>query len=599
MRPIDVGEWRWVSGLAAVLLVLVAVPYAIALLHPPEGYLLARTLYYGNDLSQYLAAMGDGIASSSWLVHDHLTSEPHSPALMYTLYVVMGKVAGLLGLPVIPLFAVVVAVSTAALTFAAYSFSAAFLNRVRDRRTALILVLFGSGIGIWIAAAGVADPSAGDTGRGFAFHRAELSTYLLPFGPPHLTLGLALLLVWGRALAEWCWTGSTRTLLWLLLSTLGVGLVNSFSMASLVAVSSSYALVRWLQTARFPLREVAASVLVGVVSAPLLVNSLLTFALNPFWGRTYGQQNMTPSASPWVLAADLGVLLPLAVAGVIASKGRRESKLLLSVWFVTLAVAMYLPVSFQRRFGFGLQPALAVLAALGMGWLDSLVLARIALVRWRPLLMAVVSTLAVSGAALGYTLVVMASLGIGGLGQAVFEPAPNVEAASWLADHSTPEDVVLASVDTGNFLAGQIPGRVVAGHGAGTLDAERKQELVSSFFDPSATPTDRWRIAAESGATHIFLGPRERALGGEPLPPKQGFQLVYDKGGVQIYRVGCLATRGSIPAVPSSLPTGGDGWVPSLGHQRHCTTRMIIKAKQYGAISQRGEPSGQMANPSR
>ncbi len=148
MSGIEAREWRWVAACTGAVLALTAVPYTVALLRPPEGHLLARTLYYGNDLSQYLAAMGDGMASASWLIQDHLTAEPHRPALMYPFYVLLGKLAGLLGMQPIHVFAFFAAFSAAALVVAGYAFAATFTVTAVQRRIALLFLLFSSGLGM-------------------------------------------------------------------------------------------------------------------------------------------------------------------------------------------------------------------------------------------------------------------------------------------------------------------------------------------------------------------------------------------------------------------------------------------------------------------
>ncbi len=535
MYPVHAREWRWVSTVAGVLLALVAGPYALAFLHPPEGYLLARTLYYGNDLSQYLAAMGDGMSTSSWLVYDHLSAEPHRPALMYPFYVLLGKTAGLLAVPPLALFGLFVALSPVALAFAGYTFAAAFVDAVWERRLALLFLLFASGVGIWVAAFTLSGPDA--TPGIFGFDRAEVSTYLLPFGSPHLPLALSLLLVSGRSLASWAWEGRRSSLAGLLLAVQGLGLLNPFSLVSLLAVAGGYALLRWVSLARFPWREAVATLAAAAASAPWFVSSLLSFAMDPFWSATYSRQNLTGTAEPWVLGMDLGAVLPLGLIGAAWGKGRGRTRLLLSAWVAALLLAMYLPVPYQRRFGFGVHAALAVLAVLGVDRLRHWLLSGRPHALLRLSFSALVATLAFAGTMMGYVLLIIASLGIGGLGKAVFEPRSHVEASAWMAEHTAEEDVVLSSLETGNFLAGQIRGRVVVGHRAGTLDSRPKEALVHSFFAPSATPEDRLRLAAELKATHVFLGPRERALGGEPLTPDQGFRLVYDREGVQIYRI--------------------------------------------------------------
>ena len=545
MRAISRDEWRWIRNCALVLVALVAVPYAIALIHPPEGRLLARTLYYGNDLSQYLAAMGDGASSPSWLIQDHLTAEPHNPAFMYLFYVLLGKVAAVLGVLPIQVFSVASVLSILALVYAGYGFAAAFVDSVAGRQLSILFLLFASGVGVWAAAAST---NAVDTSSAvFSFDRAEVSTFLLPFGPPHLTLAFALLLVWGRALAAWAWGGRAGQLAILAACVLGVAILNPFSLATMTAFVAVYTLVRWRMAGRLPFREAGAAALVGAIAAPFLVASLLTFGLDPFWSLTYGQQNTTPSPPLWILAMDFGFLVPLAAVGAASSKMRLGARVFLVLWTVELLAMMYLPVPFQRRFGFGLQPALAVLAGFGAIRLNDFLREKRVLFSLRLGIRSLVAVALFSGTALSFAVLVMAAMGIGPLGSTTFEPEGNVAAGDWLVGHSDGEDVVLASVETGNYLAGRIRGRVVVGHGAGTLDEPAKESLVRSFFLPATTPQDRLRIASSQRVTFVFVGERERALGAGLFRAEDGFRLAYDADGVQIYRVDLTNTLSTGP----------------------------------------------------
>jgi hypothetical protein len=537
LHPIHPREWRWVGLFAGLLLVLVAIPYAIAILRPPEGLILARTFHYGNDLSQYLAAMGDGMRSGSWLVHDHFTSEPHDPALMYPLYVLLGKVAGLLSSDPLVVFALAVSLSTIAFVFACYVFAAAFLDSLRQRLTALVFIVFYFGSGILVAAV-VSTASPEDSGRAiFAFDRAEISTFFLPFGSPHLLLALALIMVGGRAVAEWIWEGRRGALLLLTLSVLGVGLLNPFSMITLLGIVAACAATRWTFGRRFPTREVSASAMMALVAAPMLLASYLTFSLDPFWSAAYGRQNTTGSSPVWVLAVEFAPLLPLALWGAAWTKGRREARVMLSLWIVALLLMMYSPVPFQRRFGFGFQPALAVLAALGVARLEQALYEARIRARARKLIAASATAVPVSGAVLAYAILVMAALGNGVLAKAIFEPGDTVEVASWLMEHADASDVVLASMETGNYLGGRIAGRVVLGHGVGTLDSQRKGDLVKTFFDSATSEAQRKDILFAERVTYVVLGSRERVLGGDSLPRDNSLTLVHDAGDTRIYRV--------------------------------------------------------------
>ena len=74
-----------------------------------------------------------------------------------------------------------------------------------------------------------------------------------------------------------------------------------------------------------------------------------------------------PAPSPALVWVDFGVVLLLAPLGLWLWRpcARPERRLLL-IWVVATFAWMYAPVAFQRRLGFGLQPGLAALAAVGL-----------------------------------------------------------------------------------------------------------------------------------------------------------------------------------------------------------------------------------------
>src|SRR2546425_6166499 len=59
---------------------------------------------------------------------------------------------------------------------------------------------------------------------------------------------------------------------------------------------------------------------------------------------------------------------------------------------------------------------------------------------------------------------------------------PEAAAAEWLGQHSSAADVVLATTEFANPLAGTIDGRVVHGHIVATLHSDDKAALVQRFF---------------------------------------------------------------------------------------------------------------------
>jgi hypothetical protein len=111
------------------------------------------------------------------------------------------------------------------------------------------------------------------------------------------------------------------------------------------------------------------------------------------------------------------------------------------------------------------------------------------------------------------------------------------DAGAWLADHSSAQDVVLASTDFANPLAGEIDGRVVQGHTVATLHNDQKLALLQRFYAAHTTVEDRRAALVESQATIVAFGPHEQALSGQDLTGEPDLDVIYARHGVTLYRV--------------------------------------------------------------
>jgi hypothetical protein len=229
------------------------------------------------------------------------------------------------------------------------------------------------------------------------------------------------------------------------------------------------------------------------------------------------------------LPIDFGVLLVAApFAWPLLRSWPSDRRRLVLLW-VGLGLAwMYVPVPFQRRFGFGVPPGLAVLAALGVTWLCARCSSR-----WVRYAVVVIT--------IGTSVLVYVSLIASAVrndpAQVYLWSHAEADAGAWLGAHASSADVVLASSDYANALVGVIDGRVVHGHIVATLDSDTKKELVRRFFATETSPRERSEVLAQSGATYVALGPRERALGAPDLRSDAELQLVYDRNDVQLFRV--------------------------------------------------------------
>jgi hypothetical protein len=526
---VKVPDARWLFGAGAVLAILCGLPYLLAALFGPANLRFEGTFWFMRDYSQYEAAMREGASSTSWLIHDHFSAEPHSAALMYPLYVAAGKFAAAAGLSFATVFAALEWLGRFAVLGAVYAFAATFVQSRAQRRLAVILALGTLGLDTFAAIARGALDAIGAHGVA-SFLPDTINPYLevsslgALLSAPHLMLGLALTLlcapVYLRALHSPRWLPALGALV------LVLSLVHSFNTPVVASVLALHALLMGRKA--WP-----AAIVACAAAAPMALYSLLLYQTDPFWAGTYNAQNLMPSPAPWMLPLDFGlVLLTAPLAWPIVRGWPRERLVLIAVWVAAGLVWMYAPVPYQRRFAFGVQPALAVLAAVGLlnvnarmqrGW-------RLRAFNYVAILMGLSTSVLVYVA-------LLASAINNKPAEVYLWSRSEAAAATWLGAHSNASDVVLAATDFANPMAGVIDGRVVHGHIVATLHSDAKAALVSKFYSANASVAERSEILTETGATVVALGPRERALGATDLSAERDLSLVYDQDGVELFRV--------------------------------------------------------------
>jgi hypothetical protein len=356
MRGRNAGVW-----LTTILVVAVLVgelPRLLAACCAPAGATGLGTAWFVNDFAQYESAMRQGAEQTGWLVRDPFTAEPHGPTFMFPLYVGLGKLAATLQLPASTLEHGLELVARVLLVLALWRFCHAFASGVAAARWAVGLALLGSGFELVAGLAG-----AGYTGN----WSYEMNSFGLLFAAPHVPLAMAATLELARDLLRPRGAGQegpgetlpgtdpVRTGAWLakigLLSAI-VAVLHPFHAPVLLGAVMLVGLVYW-RSGR-GVANLVGGLIAGGAALPVLVPTVLTFSFDPFWVTTYSSQNQLPSPAPHELVVDLGVTLVLALVGAVLLRGRVAPFGLL-VWLLLEVIAMYLPVPYQRRLGFGIR----------------------------------------------------------------------------------------------------------------------------------------------------------------------------------------------------------------------------------------------------
>ncbi|MDZ4766520.1 MAG: hypothetical protein SGI73_18440, partial [Chloroflexota bacterium] len=191
--------WRQLALISAFTLIVTALPYLIGATRTDAAWQFSGFVFGVEDGNSYLGKMRLGMRGQ-FAFHLFYTPEIHAAAPLINLpYIAVGWIAGLFVPESDPrshaaltaAFHAFRLVADALLIVAVYRFGARFIAAPRARRIALLLALFGGGIGWLLALIGQSNlfgslPADLYIPEGFSFQ--------VLFGLPHLALARAALL---------------------------------------------------------------------------------------------------------------------------------------------------------------------------------------------------------------------------------------------------------------------------------------------------------------------------------------------------------------------------------------------------------------------
>jgi hypothetical protein len=441
---------------------------------------------------------------------------------MYPLYVAIGKLAATTGLPDLGIYAVVELLMRAMVPITLYLFVSMVVAPVSGRRFAFVLAALSGGLGIVIGLGEVLTATEASATTGKALNTfVETVTFGTFLAAPHVGFGLVLTLLAVIAFAA-ASRGAHLALTLLVVTIILLAALHPFNLPVLLCTFVVFGLLATLQARAPAWRPLVAAAIAAVAGAPVLIYNFITFTYTPFWMQTYGLQNVMPSPRPWDLPLDYGIVLLLAPLGIIALRRQAtlEQRLMLT-WLAVGLVWMYLPVPYQRRFAFGLQPALSALAALGWPYVRpglARLLGRMRvperaragtarrLAHYPLILLAFVTPLSAF-------LVIVAAAATNAPLTLYLLDRDSYAVGEQIAAHLGPDDVVAGSFNTGNVLAGIVPGRVLLGYEVATLDAKGKRQTLSALYRGELPPDEARAFLEVNRVAYLVVGPEERKVG--------------------------------------------------------------------------------------
>jgi hypothetical protein len=519
-------------GWGTAIFLVTMVPYVIGYLTTPPGKVFNGFFYLGDDGSTYIAEMRAG-ANGAWGWSDPYVSKPvGAPVLLYMFYILSGKLAGLLHLPLFVAFHLARLTGAVALVFAARRAAVAVLPLGRTRSIGLLLVLTGAGAGYLLALTGLALGRESILGQPLLMadlHIPEISGMFSILTFPHFAwaaamMGLGVVGVMGVAAAP-VGRDAVGPMIWATLCMVVLVLIHPQMLVVLallaVMVAAAY---------RPPARRWGALAVPFVVCLPLFAYYLYILALDPVVSAFARQWTQGAYAVLPTLFA-FGVPLVLATVGILAGSIRQHpARLVMAAWLVVVLVLLYAPspVSIQRRLFDGIFFPIGLLAAIGI---EALSRRGRGFLSARRLSTYMVAACIVTSVLMLVVPVLIATSRV----PDIYLDSSEAQAMDWMATgvgSGTPS-AVLCVAGTGLFIPARAGDRVYTGNDSQTIDSDARRIAGAEAIRSGGIQLLAFMRAQET--SYLFIGPRERASGVGPIGA--GLNLVYDRDGVQIYRL--------------------------------------------------------------
>jgi hypothetical protein len=303
-----------------------------------------------------------------------------------------------------------------------------------------------------------------------------------------------------------------------------------FSLMTLSIVFCAFLVSEAIRTKRWPARSFLLLLpLAFFAGAGALVQlySLQNIPVYAEWNR----QHILPTPPLWNCLLAAGLLIPLAALGFRPVLRNAPRIGLLAAAYVPIAVLLsQVPVGFQERFWEGIPLFLGLFAAGGA----MVLLQRIQ----QPLVKFTVVAAIILLLAPSNVIAVRRDLAAIRQGQAPqYLPNLVLNAMHELKRLAAPDEPVMSTQQTGNFIVAHAGRPVVLGQSIQTANYFQKSELVQKFFGSDAADPGTEQLFRSSGARWLFWGPEEAwASRGRFRPSRAPFlEERYFNGFIRLY----------------------------------------------------------------
>jgi hypothetical protein len=486
---ISSAEWRWVIIFSGLLVAITLLPYAWAFASdsPSDGWQFMGMLPNPQDGATYLAKIREGLRGD-WLFTLKHTPEQHAGAAINEFYLLLGHLSRIFGLSPLLMYHISRLVTGFMMYISIYHLGSVIWPRLRPRRLFFALIGVGSGLGwLWLifqSRMGVqTDPLSLPTD----FSIPESIPFYATFVNPHFPLAIGLIALLAaqfvmvfrpgfRAEPTAANGGAT-----VILISLALCIIQPQGWIPIAGALCIYVLVLAWRARRIPQLELSWVILVILPAVPCFIYYVAVVRENPAM-QVWNMQNVTPSPPLFSYVLGFGLMLLVAIPGISRAVRlfERDGDRFMLIWLVVNIVALYVPISLQRRLSIGLIIPIVyfTVRALEDYWFD-----RISR-KWRDAALVALFVFILPSNILSLGLPLFGILRpSAGLESWQLLPADDGRAISWLADNAPRDQVVLAPPSPSLWIPAYSDERVVYGHPFETLHAQEKLREVQAWYE--------------------------------------------------------------------------------------------------------------------
>lgn len=536
------SEWFYVSLFILAVLIITFIPYAYAYWFTPPDKQFMGVAFNIPDHFQYFSWMRE--SRTGFLVANQLTPEPSTPLLFNFLWWFLGRVEVVTGLDYIALFQITRWIAGAFTLAAVYYFCSLIFQSRLKRWTAFLIVVLAGGIG-WIWAIDKYFGSGADIifPRDFDVYTAEPNTFFSVLAFPHFTIALGLITIIFALILQGQRTQNLRYAWGAAAVSLFLAVQHSYDLFTIYGVIAVYALFLLIRDRAIPWYMVKLGLIVGFISVWPALQAFYITTADPVWKGVLSQFDNAGAWTPppYRLPILMGIAWALAIWALDIRtpwKKRDDTHLFIMAWFLSHFFLIYLPLNFQIHLLSGWQVPIGILATIGiytriLPWLQR------RFQKTNPRRLAVYASAALIALVIPVNLYILGwrLLDLRRAENPYFLQASEITALSYLESQVASDDVVLASLEIGQFVPARTGARAFLAHWAQTLDFYGKRDMVTAFFDGSTSDSERQNILTDYSVDYVFYSPEEAGIGDYDPAQAPFLEEVFARGDARVYKV--------------------------------------------------------------